>query len=102
MIIDEILDRKDWLDDGYDVYNAHDFYIYCVQSMGCFGYGIGGKITAAMDYGTNEDVQNTLCDYIMEQGYNPSICEFVRSVNWIENGEYRHNLKTARLEKNIA
>jgi hypothetical protein len=82
MIIDLILDRKDDEQEGYDFYNAHDFY------MGCMGYNkvfshIADGITEAMDYGENEDVQRALCKYIDENNYNPAIKDFINSVNWL-------------------
>lgn len=40
-----------------------------------------------MDYGTEEEVQEALCRYIIEQEYNPSICDYIRSVKWIENDD---------------
>ena len=88
MIIDEILDRKYENENGYDAYDAHDFYMYCMQESSIFG-GIGDAITRAMDFGTNENVQNALCDYIVEQNYNRKICDYVRSMNWIENGKHK-------------
>lgn len=88
MIIDEILDRKCWEEEGYDVYNAHDFYMYCMKASTVCGR-IGDEITSAMDYGENEDVQNAICNYIINNEYNPQICDYVRSKNWIENGKYK-------------
>lgn len=94
MIIDCILDRKDndrdiaagytHVRNGYTgeliplAYNPHNFY----RSVLAYG-DIGDDITAAMDYGTETDVQNALCGYILENGYNPEICEYIRSVNWL-------------------
>lgn len=99
MIIDAILDRKDFeQDDGIDIYDAHDFYIYCMNESAVFD-GIGEKITRAMDFGTNENVQDALCDYILKQGYNPTICDYVKSKNWIENGEYKIDRHTLRVVK---
>ena len=47
-------------------------------------YGkIGDGITAAMDYGGEEDVKRELCAYIDKQEYNPEIKEYINSVNWI-------------------
>ena len=40
-------------------------------------------IARAMDSGTNEDVQNELCRYVMENEYNPQICRFILDFNWI-------------------
>ena len=87
MIIDMVLDRKDYYEQGHDVYNAGRFYNYCMMESSVFN-GIGDKITSAMDYGENDDVQRAICDYINEQGYNPKICEFVREVNWLEDARY--------------
>lgn len=74
MIIDEILNRK-----AGRPYNAKAFYNYCLDYFD----GLGDTITRAMDGGTNGDVQEALCGYILQQDYNPEICDYVRSVNWI-------------------
>lgn len=77
MVIDLILDRK-----AGKQYNAHDFY------MDCMGYGkIAFKITEAMDYGTNEDVQKALAYYILDNGYNTKIIDYIYSVKWLDNEE---------------
>ena len=73
MIVDRILDRKE-----SGEYNAHDFYFEV------FAYGeIGHRITEAMDYGENEDVQRELCRYIDENEYNPEIKKYINSVAWL-------------------
>jgi hypothetical protein len=77
MIIDRILDRKD-----FEEYDAHDFYIYCMQINNFFG-GIADEITTAMDYGTNKDVQKALCNYVLNNEYNPKICDYINAVNWL-------------------
>lgn len=79
MIIDLILDRKDEEKiNKQDTYNAHNFYFYVLQ------YGeIGNDITRSMDYGTNKDVQQALCTYINTNGYNPGICDYINSKQWI-------------------
>lgn len=74
MIIDQILDRKDFND-----YTPRNFYSYCMED----GPGYGWNIARAMDSGTNKDVQIELCKYIQGNGYNPQICEYVNSVNWL-------------------
>ena len=94
MIIDLILDRKDndgdiaagytHVRNGYTgeliplAYNPYNFY----RSVMAYGE-IGSGISAAMDYGTEENVRSAICEYIMENGYNPEICDYVRSVNWL-------------------
>ena len=77
MIIDLILERKDGAP-----YNPHTFY------TNVMGYGeiwpeLAHPIAEAMDSGTNEDVQRTLCGYIMSEGYNPAICGYIVNTDWI-------------------
>lgn len=95
MIIDLILDRKEsdalraqgytHIRDGITgkiiplEYNPRKFYFNALQ------YGdIGDDITRAMDYGTESDVKNALCEYVMLNEYNPDLCEYIRAVNWID------------------
>lgn len=83
MIIDLILDRRDDVENRYiDTYNAHDFYMECMGYNSIF-YGIADEITKAMDGGTEEDVKRELCMYILKNGYNTEICEFINGVNWL-------------------
>ena len=83
MIIDLILDRKDNISEGFtDDYNAHDFYMECMGYNSTF-YGIADGITRSMDGGTEEEVKAELCKYILKNGYNTEICEFIQSVNWL-------------------
>lgn len=73
MIIDKILDRKDG-----ELYKARDFYFNVLQ------YGsTGDEITRAMDGGTEDDVKKALCDYITGNEYNPQICDYIKSVEWL-------------------
>ena len=67
MIVDRILDRKDG-----EPYDAKDFYNYCMEEQRIFGYYIGGEITRAMNARNN-----------LEQDYNPDICDYIRSVDWL-------------------
>ena len=84
MIVDLILDRKDNAEfDGIDTYNAHDFYMECMEYNGIFE-GIADGITKAMDYGTEAEVKRELCKYIICNGYNKTICDYINSVKWIE------------------
>lgn len=73
MIIDLILDRKD----GHN-YSPREFY-FNVLEYGTPGHGI----TRAMDAGTNRDVQKALADYILDNEYNPALCGYVFSVDWL-------------------
>lgn len=85
MIIDLILDRKDNISEGFtDDYNAHDFYMECMSYNSIFN-GIADGITRAMDGGTETDVKRELCKYITNNGYNPLICDFIKSVSWLDS-----------------
>ena len=79
MIIDRILDRKGFEEDGVmDYYNPREFY----HDMMAYG-GSGINIARAMDCGTEDDVRKELCGYIDRNNYNPQIKEFINKVNWI-------------------
>ena len=84
MIIDLILDRKDNLQEGIKNYNARDFYFDCTRYNGIFD-GIADGITRAMDGGTETDVKRELCKYITNNGYNPALCDFINSVEWLQD-----------------
>jgi hypothetical protein len=80
MIIDLILDRRD----GFS-YDAREFY-FDVRDYENSGMApTTGKdcISLAMDEGTDQDVKRALCAYIRNGGYNPAICDYINSVNWI-------------------
>ena len=80
MIIDVILDRYDNEKYGDYDYNAHDFY------YNIFEYGrIGHDITRAMDGGTENDTRRALCDYVLKNGYNPKIIDYINNRTWLEN-----------------
>ena len=96
MIIDLILDRKADEEDianGYThvkmpngeikslEYNPREFYYYIRRYESELD---DDRISYAMDYGTEEDVKQALCDYIYDYDYNPEICNFINSVNWLE------------------
>lgn len=83
MIIDLILDRKDNTEiNGIDTYNAHNFYMECMEYNRIFK-GIADGITKAMDYGTETEVKREICKYIIKNDYNEKICDYINSVNWI-------------------
>jgi hypothetical protein len=78
MLIDLILERKD----GFK-YNPETFYRDAMQYSGTFD-GIADAITRAMDEGTEEDVKKALCKYVLDNDYNPEICDYINSVTWLE------------------
>ena len=81
MIIDYILDRKDDYEHGIKIYNAKDFYDYVRSEEDVFDFN--PTISRAMDYGTDNEVKVAIDNYILENGYNPNICHFVDSVQWL-------------------
>ena len=83
MIVDRILDRKGFEEDGVmDYYNPREFY-YDMMAYG----GYGDDIARAMDYGTEDDVKRELCKYIDRNNYNPQIKDYINSVDWIGEEE---------------
>jgi hypothetical protein len=72
MLVDFILDRKE----GYR-YDPRELYGYCQEDEQYW------DVARALDGGTEEDVQGELCGYILGNGYNPEICEYICSVNWL-------------------
>jgi hypothetical protein len=47
-------------------------------------YGeVGFGITAAMDGGTEEDVKRELCKYIINNEYNPDLCNYINERTWL-------------------
>lgn len=95
MIIDCILDRQDNEADmaaGFThaqmpngelkplAYDAARFY------RDIRGYGaIAGPIVDAMDYGDEEDVRGAICDYVINNEYNPAICDYINSRKWLNS-----------------
>ena len=84
MIIDCILDRKGFEEDGVmDYYNPRDFY-WSMMSYGSMDMGNGYDIARAMDGGNEDDVRRELCKYIDDNKYSPEIKDYINSVEWIK------------------
>ena len=77
MIIDLILDRKET-----GVYDPHDFYRGVMTYRNVTPH-LADTIASAMDSGTNEDVQDALCEYIDCNGYAESVKKYILSKDWI-------------------
>ena len=77
MIIDLILDRKDG-----EEYDAREFYYSVMEYESTLN--LNREISRSMDGGTENDIKKSLCDYIIENGYNSEICKYVNSVNWVD------------------
>lgn len=76
MLIDVILDRR-----AGDAYDAREFYNY-LQDAGSI-FSIYWDVARAMDEGTEDDVKAELCRYIEDGMYNPTIADYIRSVDWL-------------------
>lgn len=80
MIIDAILDRKDAIQakepDRWTVEDLRN--VYDQAMFWEFDY-----LSRAIDGGTEKDVQDALCRYIDEQGYNPRFKRFVKTHTWV-------------------
>ena len=76
MIVDLILDRKDGL-----AYNPISFYNSCKNYESSFNFSF--SISKAMEQGVEQKVKHILCEYIFSQDYNPAICDYINSVNWL-------------------
>ena len=98
MIIDAILDRK-YADDvraqGYThwktsdgkieeiKYDPHKFYTYIFGFVGGCAGDAAEEITREMDGGTEESVKQALCKYILDHDYNPDLCDYIKSRDWL-------------------
>lgn len=89
MIIDLILDRKDGTP-----YNPKEFYNDIMKYESDFN--LDRSISNALDYGDEKAVRKALCDYIINQGYNKNICNYINDVRWLES-----DVTTDRLNSDI-
>lgn len=78
MIIDLILDRRAGVE-----YSTIEFY-KDLQGYGKVFGNLAWDIVRAMDEGIELYVKEALCKYIIDQGYNEKICEYINSVNWLD------------------
>lgn len=74
MIIDEILDVRDGFKQTPDLK-----YMYDEATLFRFN-----DLARALDCGSNKDIQKALCDYIIDCEYNPEICEFINTFDWLK------------------
>ena len=82
MIIDLIWDRKDGIK-----YNAKEFYNRVSQyAEDLKDY----RIPEILDNGTEEQVKEVLCNYVIEYGYSDKITDYIKSVNWIQDTTVHH------------
>ena len=102
MIIDLILDRKDGVE-----YDPHKFFGMICEYEDNFGW-TDHKISNAMESGNEQDVKRELCSYVINNGYNPEICNYINSVSWLTkpNSKYHANFTyrdgTVGMKKDIS
>lgn len=82
MIIDKIIDRRDEEKRGIP-YNPARFYREIFDYIGGCGSEYAKKITAAMDYGTEDDVKRALMEYVDLNGYAKKVNRYIKSRNWL-------------------
>lgn len=85
MIIDLILDRVNG-----KPYVPADFY-RSVAEYGTVFPEIVFPITAALDGGAEADVQRELCAYVENGEYSRDICDYIKSVKWLEKDAEKLN-----------
>lgn len=81
MIIDMIIERQNGLE-----YDPKEFYEYVTKEEQIFFEETSDNlisISRSMDTLKELDVKKELCWYIISQGYNPTLCDFVMSVDWL-------------------
>lgn len=85
MIIDLILDRKDGKE-----YAPGDFYTGVMGYLDVFPE-IVIPIAEAMENGEESDVQRELCAYVENGEYSRDICDYIKSVKWLEKDAEKLN-----------
>ena len=60
-------------------YNPKTFY----NEVRVYDWIFGTHIAEVMDYGNEDDVKKALCKYVKRNDYNPAICDYINSVNWL-------------------
>lgn len=76
MLIDKILDRRDG-----EEYSPRDLYDYLQEEGEVFDFY--WDFARIMDEGTEEEMQEALCEYVVAHGYRPELCDYIRSVDWL-------------------
>ena len=108
MVIDLILDKKDYDEflkknkitnkeyvDYYNKlnkkeqifsitpYDTEKFYKDVLEYYQIFNMETIENILNALDNGTEKDVKNAICNYIIKLGYNKKICNYVNQTKWL-------------------
>lgn len=77
MVIDLILDRKAGceFDPVLFAFEVNDYREVFPE--------ICGPILEAMSSHIEQAVKHALCGYVLGNGYNPEICDYINSVQWL-------------------
>lgn len=76
MIIDLILDRRDGVpyDPALFAFSVYDYREAFPEAA--------GPILAALESKTEQIVKHALCGYVLENGYDPALCDYINGVTW--------------------
>ena len=77
MIIDLILDRKDGAE-----FDPCEFGCEVRDYSEVFPE-LAGPILEALESKCEQRVKHALCGYVLDEGYNPEICDYINSVVWL-------------------
>ena len=80
MIIDLILDRKEGM-----AYSPREFYNSVMSYYNAFP-AIVEPIANALDNKADIDIKKELCTYIIDNGYNQTLCAYINETNWLDKG----------------
>lgn len=78
MIIDLILDRRDGCN-----YDPSEFVESVREYIDIFPDTDAATIVDAFENKVEQAVKHALCGYILTEGYNPEICDYINSVSWL-------------------
>lgn len=60
-----------------------NFYRAMLTCKGFFTFDPPFCISKSMSDETEENVKKELCNFIANQGYDQSLCDYINSVNWL-------------------
>ena len=94
MIIDLILDRQDGA-----IFRAWEFGNEIADYAEVFD--CAKPILEAIEKEDEEATKAALCQYVIKQGYNPQICDYINSENWVGTPSHKKATKTHKAEVEI-
>ena len=82
MIINEILETKV---NGIEKYDAFRFYNSVNLDYLVTKDDNSLNIIKVLEEGTLEEVQDVLCKYILNNNFDESLCEFIKTFDWLRH-----------------